>query len=191
MAPQPSLQINFLTPYRGGTHPWSTKFHFSGFTPSTDAEWLSVASAIWDPLKLYISERIQLQSFRGYVNDTSPAAYNLIDTTLANWPDDEGNPSPAYMASLLTWTTDQRNSRGGPIFCHNFLHGMSNQTTDVDALVSEQQVGLQAFAHDFSDAGGGFTASGHTIKRCTPNGAIGLEGICKAYLSHRVLARRG
>lgn len=192
MAPMPSLKFGFEIPYRGGTKFTSTKFHFNGGTPSSDAEWLALWSAMWTDLRLGIAADVLLTNVNGYPNDTSPSAYVWVGSSRGSFDRSADLSQAAINCALLSWTTDARNSRGGPVYLRNFIHCVTAESeTDLDTLLTAQLTPLNAFAAKFDDAGAGYSDGTNTHKRAGPNGAVGLVGTCESKLTRRVLARRG
>lgn len=192
MAPTPSLKLTFSSPYRGGQHSWSCKFHFAGGYPTTSGERIAFYHAVRDGLKVGLLDTTNITGGWLYPDDTSPSDwYSGVDTTGGSIAPHTSGDQALYVAALLRWTTTQRNSRGGPIYLRNFIHGVKQDTADFDMVIAAQQSALDGFAHDFSAAGAGFSDGTHTLNRAGPNGAVGQAGTCNTYVSHRVLARRG
>lgn len=193
MAPMPSLKVVCAVPYRGSSKNFSMKMHFSGGLPPDSGHWHTLAHAVWDSLKQGVLNTVEVQEFVGYANDTSPSVWNeiytqagVIDASAYEYVQASGAAVSPY------WTTDQRNSRGGPIYLRNFLHGViGTDLSDVDAVHGDQRTPLVNFAHQFSAAGAGFSDGATTYHRAGPNGAVGQEGSCTQYVGRRILARRG
>lgn len=191
MAATPSLKFSFQTPYKGGTKQWSTKFHFIGGIPADTAAWSAFVTDVWGQLYPYLRDDQKFVLANGYLDDSSPAVFTEIEDAFGTSTDSGLEKQTAYVATLLAWSTDAHNARGGPIFLHNYLHGAITQSTDSDEVPSDQLTGLTAFAHRWSDAGTGFSDGTNTYKRAGPEGVAGLVGTCREFVSHRVLARRG
>lgn len=187
----PSIKLSFTIPYRGGLKDWSMKMHFSGGTPANDAAWTTFGAALYTELEPAIRNDCFLTQLDGYTEDGTPAVFTATHHTAGTFDPSAFDPQAAYMAALLYWTTDARNSRGGPIYLRNFVHGAAADPADLDAVASTQLTALEAFAARFDDAGAGFSDGTNTYKRCGPRGAVGLVGSARPFLSHRVLARRG
>lgn len=188
----PSVKFTFSAPYRGGSKTPSCKFHFNGGFPADYSHAVTLYHAIRDKLKLGIREDINITGGIFYPNDTSPAAYTITgDTTGGSITLASGDPQALLVAALIRWTTDAHNTRGGPIYLRNFVHGVVAPSTDFDFVTSAQETALAAFAAQFADGGAGFSDGTNTYKRCGPNGVAGLVGTCRQASSRRVLARRG
>lgn len=192
MAAMPSLKLLFDTAYRGTIKDWSIKCHFSGGLPADGTHWDAFVSDMFDDVLAMIPDRCRLKGAVGYQTDALPAVYTHdFGPDVGTLIESGGQKQAAYVAALASWTTDARNARGAPIFLRNFIHGAASDDTDLDQVLAAQDTAITAWAHKFSDAGTGYSDGTNTYKRAGPNGAVGLEGSCRDFLSHRVLARRG
>ncbi len=191
MAATPSLKWSMTTPYEGGTHTWSFKTHFLGGVPSDRAAWEALWTDMYDDVLACFPSTIHTVGITGYVNDTTPAVFSDTADGPGTLTLTTGDQAPAYITALPFWTTDARNSRGGPIFLRNFFHGACVTTGDRDKVVAEQVVAINHWASKFGDGGAGYTDGVNVYKRGGPDGVAGLAGSCREFVSHRVLARRG
>jgi hypothetical protein len=197
MAENPSLRLFFQLPYKGGEHAFSCRFHLT-LEPATEGDWHDLTEAVWANstagLRKGMLDTVAFTEARGYsgaahtpavyTEDFGDTSFGLIGTS--------GDIQSAYIAALPYWTTDATNSRGQSIYLRNFVHGVKLASASTGAAIdSTQLAALEAFANQFSDAGGGWDVDGTVYKRCAPGGAVGLSGSCRQYPNHRVLARRG
>lgn len=193
MAAMPSLKLNFTVPYRGTSKTWSSKFHFAGGLPPDLAHWTTFADNVWASLKAGMRNDVHIEGFVGYANDTTPAVASGVMSGVGSIDASAHEYiGVSYLSANLSWTTDQRNSRGGPIYLRNFIHGAIALDLDhLDELLDTQQAALATFAQTFDAAHAGFSDGATSYHRAGPNGAVGLVGTCKEWIGHRVLARRG
>lgn len=194
----PSLQFKFSVPKLGAAHTWSMKWHFAGGTPADATAWSTLALAVWDELKPGLADDVFWLAAVGYDQDeVKPivAAWSEVRDGTEHGtysPAIADNRAPSFCAGLLRWTTDQRNSRGGPIGLRNFVHGVFTEGTTVpDVLAGGQQEALDAFAAQWDASGSGFSDGTNAYHRAGPNGAVGQVGTCSPDIARRVLARRG
>lgn len=184
------MRIGFAIPYRGGTKDWSTRFHLSAEPPDT-SHWHNLFEAMWADLKAGIRGDVQLMYATGYTNDTTPYVWREeFDGTFGTLTP-AAPEQAAIICALLHFTTDVRNSRGGPVFLRNFIHGVNASSSDYDAPSSTQKAALNTFASTLAGDGAGYSDGTTTYHRAGPDGDSGIVGTCNDFLSRRVLARRG
>lgn len=191
MAAMPKIKFNMTIPYRGTSKTWSTSMHFNGGFPASLSAATTLISNMVTDFKAGVRADVEFVNALLYPNDTDPFEYNVAIETFGSLPTSDGTDQAAIICALLSWTTDARNSRGGPVYLRNFIHGAETQSGDLDAIVSAQKSALQTFAAKFDDAGVGYSDGTNTYKRAGPNGVAGLVGTCETFASRRVLARRG
>lgn len=191
MTAMPKVKLRCTIPYKGGTKDWSTTMHFSGGFPSDEAHATTFLGGLCDDLVLGMRSDVTIVDGVFYEDDSSPSTWTIPVDNAGVIPASDGDASPAIIAALLVWETDARNSRGGPIYLRNFIHGTVTKTTDYDSLVDAMGEPLAGFAAQFGGDGAGYGDGVTTYHRVGPDGVSGIDGTCRAFVSRRVLARRG
>jgi hypothetical protein len=191
MAAMPSIKWRLQIPREGGTKDWSTKMHFNGGFPANLSAATDLIVNMMADFKQGLREDVQVVDAVFYEDDTSPSVFTVPVATFGEILKSAGDPQAAIICALISWTTDARNSRGGPIYLRNFLHGAVCLGTDLEQLLALQKSKLQAFAGQFDDSGAGYSDGTNTYHRAGPDGVAGLVGTCELFVSRRVMARRG
>lgn len=188
MPDTPSIVINKVFFYRGAAEEWSNRYHFSGSTPSSLAEWKTLALAIWAEERKFLNGNTTFNGFLGY-NAGDPTANAIMG------PDDltagektvgiaTGSAAPGDVAAWVRWATGERGSKGRPIYLRKYFHGVPVSTTD--NIATSSRTAMLAYGEKMKDGTlpGGF-------KVCGPQGAV--AGLVKVptFVTTRTLKRRG
>jgi hypothetical protein len=188
----PSITIVKRFTYRDANEEFSNTYHFSGTTPSTRADWKTLADAIITAEKPTVTALVSFVGAYGYEagNENSVAQ---IDYRIA--PDapavvgtltSTGSKLPGDVAATIRWYTGASNSRGKKIYCRKYMHGVEGLPADGDELNTAQRTAMTTFAAKLIDG----TLPG-SFKYCGPQGAVLSEPLVQQYLTTRTLKRRG
>lgn len=192
-----SLTIIKSFAYRGAPEEWGNTYFFTGDLPTSDAHWKTLADAvIADEKTLYDSATTAVKAIGHQAGESVAvwsydyaAASEEVPGTLAT----SGSvlPQGGDSASWIRWSTDQKTSKGKPIYLRTYFHpayadGGTDSTRD---LVSPTWVtAAQAFGNAWI---AGFSDGAETHARCGPKGAVGLVALPSTYVTTRTLERRG
>lgn len=187
MPDTPSIVINKVMPYRGQQEVWSNKYHFSGTTPSTDAEWNALALAIWGSEEGIVGPTTKYCGYLGYQagNNFAVSIKDLIADG-SNLPTGSGQTAVSTagdQAVWVRWRTPDRNDRGQAIYLRKYFHGVG---VSGDSLSSGVQTALAA--HGAKMTSGTLPGS---VRICGPQGAVAGAVKISPYVTTRTLKRRG
>lgn len=188
MPDTPSIVINKIFTYRGVPEEWSNRYHFSGPTPGSLAEWKTLALAIWASERTFLGTLTNFNGFLGYNagDNTANAIMGPDDLTAGEKTAGvlSGNSVPGDVAAWVRWSTGERGSKGRPIFLRKYFHSVG--TSGSDQIVGTARTAMIAYGEKMKDG----TLPGG-VKICGPQGAV--AGIVKVptYLTTRTLKRRG
>lgn len=188
MPDTPSITIVKEFPYRGVPEQWSNTYHFSGDTPESPGQWKGLADAIWNLERTILDDVVKIYAAYGYEagNEVSVWQHNYFDTpgsqttgTLTG-----GHDVPGDCAVWVRWKTDERNSKGRPIYLRKYFHGVTG--SDSDAVTGAAQTAMTNYGNAMISGGlfGG-------IRVCGPQGAVAGEVKVSTFYTTRTLKRRG
>lgn len=188
MPDTPSIVIEKTFTYRGVAEAWSNVYHFSGTTPANAAAWKTLADAIWGEERKCLNTTVSINRVFGYEAGNVVAVFsvNYFDppNTVTTGLITPGTQSPGDVATWVRWSTDQRNSKGKPIFLRKYFHGIN--LSAVDGISPSQRTALLAYGAKMIDGTlpGGF-------KVCGPQGAVAGTVKVPSFVTTRSLKRRG
>lgn len=192
MPDTPSIVIVKRFTYRGQPEEFSNRYHFSGTTPASTADWTTLATAIINAEKLTVESGVSFVKAYGYEagNDNSVAQidYSISPLTVTNGAIAiTGQKCSGDVAATARWYTGASSSRGKKIYCRKYFHGVHQQVEpDQDKLDSGQKTALETFCAKLIDG----TLPG-SFKYCGPQGAVLSAPEVNQYLTTRTLKRRG
>lgn len=192
MPDTPSVILVKKFTYRDEPEEWSNKYHFTGFTPNSDADWIATINLFLNNEKTVCNTGTTFVRAYGY-NAGSDHANYVKDFTVPG-PPASGTYTPAAgehpmagdQAAVVRWTTPDYNKRGKRIYCWKYLHGGGVLNSDVDELAGQYQANLLAYANKLID---GTLGSG--IRYCGPQQAGLSTPYISKYVTTRTLKRRG
>lgn len=192
MPDTPSITIVKRFSYRGDANEeFSNKYHFEGETPSSDAEWKTLADAIIASERTIMTGSVSFVRAYGYVagNDFAAAVidYTAAPLTPATGTLDHnsGVRAPGDAAFWIRWRTPERNSRGKWIYLRKYFHDVLLQGGG-DVVTPGQRTA--AAAHGAKMADGSLPGG---VRICGPQGADAGPVTVSQYATTRTLKRRG
>lgn len=189
MPDTPSITINKQITYRGLPEVTSNTYHFSGTTPATDADWNTLALAIWSAEKPLQPASVKYVGYLGYQagNEHAVSIKNYLEDgttpvpgTATEW---NGDTIPGDVAVWVRWTTPDRTSRGKRIYLRKYFHEVAS-TDDVPISAFPPKALIYANKMIDGTLPGGF-------KICGPQGAVASNPKVSPYMTTRTLKRRG
>lgn len=188
LAAMPSLHVVKTFSYRDQAEEWSSGYHFDGGVPASQAAWHALADAITDAEAALYLTGVEIVRVTGYAADGSPAVFNGTYTKPGTGTFGGGFAAPGYNTMNLRYLTDQRTSKGHPIYLRNYYHGCFFGSGESDTLLGAQHTALAHFGTLWV---AGFSDGAVTHKRAGPNGAVAQTSTADTWLGHRTLRRRG
>ena len=192
MPDTPSVILVKSFVYRDLPEEWSNRYHFSGFTPNSDADWLATVNAFVNAEKPILNAATTIVRAYGY-NAGSDHANYVHDYTVPGPPPQGTLAIPVGehalagdQACCVRFTTGQHNSRGKMIYCWKYLHGGIQNGADPDELLPSYITLVQTYANLLI---GGTMAS--SLRYCGPQGANLTTPLVHKYVTTRTLKRRG
>lgn len=184
----PSLHVKKTFQYRDQLEEWSNGYHFAGGVPASQADWKALADAVVAAEAALFLPPMEIVGVTGYAADGTPAVFNATYAQAGTAVFGGGQAAPGYNTMNLRYLTDQRTSKGHPIYLRNFYHGCFFGSGESDTLLAAQHTAL---AHYGTLWVAGFAAGAGTFKRAGPNGAVAQTSTADTWLGHRTLRRRG
>jgi hypothetical protein len=179
--------------WKGNAEEWSNTYHLDGTTPTTDAEWKTLADAIIASEKqCYHATHVVVRAY-GYESDTPEHAawtydYEAAAATVAGTLTISG--SPRWAGDQAGWVRVKRvtlSAKGKPVYLRKYFHGgASNSDTDPDSVTAATKTGYTTHAGKMLDG----TLPGGMVW-VTPNGVNATSPAASQYVTTRTLKRRG
>lgn len=178
--------------YRGQPEEFSNTYHLDGTTPTTAAEWKTLATAMWTSEKTLHRSTVVLVAAYGYEagNNVSVAQIDYTTgtpllpngTLLAPGGD---TAMAGDQASTLRALVGQ-SSTGKRVYVRKYFHGGNVQTSSPDLLTSSMLTAMNSHATLML---GGTLPGG--MKWVAPQGATPTLPVASIYVTTRTLKRRG
>lgn len=188
MPDTPSITINKQMTYRGQPEITSNTYHFSGPTPSSEAEWTTFAAAIFNLERPLQPSSIKYAGYLGYEagNEYAVAIRDFIEegaTLTTGSAAGGGEASPGDTAAWVRWSTPDRTSRGKRIYLRKYFHEIPHAD---DVVTAAWRTSAMTYATAMMDG----TLPG-SRKICGPQGAVASNPAVSAFMTTRTLKRRG
>lgn len=179
--------------YRGAAEEWSQQYHFVGDPPGTDADWISLGSALAALLLPTLASAVTVERMYCYEDTDDDSVYTFV---LADHSVDgagelvagAGNvETPGDSASWVRWKTARTNSNGKPIYLRKYFHGVfcSVAGGDTDTLSSGYKSALEDFGGAVNDVSGDWPGI------AGPDGVAPGASAASPFVTTRTLKRRG
>lgn len=189
MPDKPGITIQKQMPWKDKPNEvWGNHYFFSGTVPSNDAEWLELATALWDAERTMLASNVTCHSAYGY------AAGNPNSVFQHSWVTDGPTPTPGLepggvrvpglSAGWVRWWTGERNRKSRRIYCRKYFHGINVLGGETIALTV--RAAMQTYAALMIDGSlpGGFRV-------CGPQGAVCRDPYVPVFIGEHELRRRG
>lgn len=191
----PSLTLVKSFTYRGETGElWSNTYFMDGALPSSPASWKTLADAVILKEKTLYASASSVVTAIGHEAGQSVAVwsydYLAASEEVPGTFTVPGVPGQGDSASWLRWSTDQKTSKGKPIYLRSYYHPAYPPSGGPSDTVAPSWVtAAQAFGDEWI---AGF-ADGDAVEhhRAGPHGAVGLVALPSTFTTTRTLERRG
>ena len=188
MPDTPSITLNKQINYRGQNEITSNTYHFSGTTPATDAEWNTLALAIWAAEQPITASGTEYVGYLGYEagNEYAVSIKNYLEdgtTKPTGTATESGINVPGDLAAWVRWTTPDRTSRGKRIYLRKYFHEVKFSNDAVDPTWR-----TNALAYGNKMISGTLPGG---AKICGPQGAVASSPVVSSFITTRTLKRRG
>jgi len=108
----PSIKIQKTMNFKGASHVWSNRYHFTGGTPSSDANWKLLSDAIVNLEKTIFVSNVTIVGMVAYAAGSEVPVSSKVYST-AGTLTGPSVPCPAECVALARWSTASRSSRAG------------------------------------------------------------------------------
>lgn len=177
--------------YRDQPEEWSNTYHLDGTTPTSDAEWKTLATAIWTSEKTLVAATSVLVRAYGYVAGNEHSV-SQIDYSVG---------TPLLPAGTLVTTAGNKvagdqaawirarvgtSSTGKKVYVRKYFHDVVVSSPDPEELLATWQTA--AVAHATLMLAGSLPGG---MKWVGPQGATAVEPSASRYITTRTLKRRG
>ncbi len=179
----PSIKIQKSFTFKGAPTVWSNRYHFSGGTPSSDANWKLLADAIVNLEKTIYNGSVTIVGMVAYAAGSdvpvSSKAYSTVGTLGGT-----GLDCPGECVALGRWSTSARSVKNHPIYAFSFWHGVLHLAGggNQDKLDTTQKTAMGVYAAGWVS---GITAGGITAVRATAGGHTTTGDLVEEWITHR------
>jgi len=183
MADVASIEVTHQSEYKGGTHLWSNRHHFNGGAINTQADWLTLETAVQAQEVAILDIMSKIVNYRGYNPGSDIPVYEHA-VNVAGTLDIAGKVKPPLeVCALLRWTTDQRSIKNHPIYLFSYWHRpWMDNGADKELIVAGARDAYESYARAWRL---GFTAGGQLHQRCGPRGAVAQSETVPTHAHHR------
>lgn len=179
--------------YRGTDEEWSNSYHLDGVTPTTDAEWKTLADAIIASEKTCVGSHVTYVRAYGYEagneHSVSTVDYVALGGTLVvgTGSGNTGNSKNAGdVAACLRAKRATKSVKGKPVYARKYFHGVAHATATPDAVGPDYKPAIVAHGAKMLDG----TLPGG-MKWVAPQGEALSNPQCNPFMTTRTLKRRG
>lgn len=180
--------------YRDAVEEWGNSYHFVGDAPSTDADWISLCSALATLEKTVLP--ITTSIVRAYCyDDLSPGHDSVLTIDPGGIFPIVGTATyttgsylaPGDAAMWIRWKTARTNTNGKAIYLRKYFHGVivSPAGGDGDSVQSGQYSALLALGASLNGTSGDWPGI------AGPDGVAPGAHTASPYATTRTLRRRG
>lgn len=190
-----SLTLITKFTYRGADELFSNTYFMTGTTPASDSSWKTLADNVIVEYKAILPTDHHIVRAIGHVAGDSVAVweydYEAHSAAVAGTDGGAAFAQSGDTAVWVRWPTDQRTSKGKPIFLRSYFHpGQSVSNADTDTTRAALVTALAEYGEDWVSGFADGDAVVHT--RAGPHGVVGLTGcVGSPWVTTRTLERRG
>jgi len=180
----PSIKIQKTMNFKGASHVWSNRYHFTGGTPSSDANWKLLSDAIVNLEKTIFVSNVTIVGMVAYAAGSEVPVSSKVYST-AGTLTGPSVPCPAECVALARWSTASRSSKNHPIYAYSYWHAVHSSggvPTNYDKVDTTQKTAMNTYAAGWVS---GITAGGVTAVRATPAGHVATGVLIEQWITHR------
>jgi Zn-dependent M28 family amino/carboxypeptidase len=185
MAATPSVKVIKQAPYKGGLRQWSNRYHFNGGTPADATHWHTLMDNIVTAEKAIYASDQTIVNLIGYAAGSDVPVASKTYTTVGTYSlGGTEQECPLGVAALVRYSTSARTAKNHPIYCFNYYHGVSRQSSlsNYDTLATALKTAMGTYASAWIS---GFSDGSITAVRASPNGALCSGQVVEEFLTHR------
>lgn len=178
--------------YRGVAEEWSNTYALDGTTPTTPAEWKTLADAVMASEKTLYRDTTVIIRAMGYESGTDAAKWSYDYLASAASVPGTSAPNPG---DVVKWAGDQagwlrmqvgNSASGKPKYIRKYFHGGHSAFADPDSVFPALKTAY--IAHGTKMTNGTLPGG---MKWIGPDGTIGTTPAASPYVTTRTLKRRG
>lgn len=171
--------------FKGGSHRWSNRYHFSGGTPADNTHWTTLSDAVVTAEKAALNGSQTIVETVGYAAGSDVPVFSKVYSTGGTNVGTTGHISvPLECAALVRYSTTARSTKNHPIYLFNYYHGVlvHDGVGGQDVLDATMKSSLETYAGQWIT---GFSDGSITAKRSGPNGHDATGHITEEFVTHR------
>lgn len=177
--------------YRGVAERWSNKYHLTGASPGSNAEWDAILAALTTAEKAVYLSTCSIVFASCYTSDTGAAVYTkdyTLSTPIAGTLTGSGVQMAGDQSAWVRWWAGQYNSRGKAIYLRKYFHAGNIASGGGDSLLTAYRTTLTTFANLMIS---GLTVTGYSGRSIADkNGNAAVSMNVPTYVTTRTLKRR-
>lgn len=180
--------------YRGVAERYSNKYHLTGGTPASQAEWDAIVTALATAVKAALKTGTSIVYAAGYTGETGAAVFTKDYTVSPNTPiagtyaGTSGILAPGDAAAWIRWWAGQTNERGKKIYLRKYFHQVALAAGGGDTIEAAQKTAYGTLGALLVS---GLTVTGYGGRTlCDKNGNAATSYNVPTYVTTRTLKRR-